>query len=91
MSPLLLLVVVVGIIVVTQLLKSIEFIKEAVWYIPTACIVGFVGLMAYEVLANSPLTVVATLNAALLALILGSGAAGLYSLFQRVSAAIKGK
>lgn len=90
MSPLLLLIIVIGIIVVTQLLKSIGFVEESIWYIPTACIIGFVGFIAYEVLANSPITIVATLNAVILALVLGTSAAGLYSLSQRVIAAIKG-
>ena len=84
MSPLLLLVVAAAIIFATELLKSWGVVEDSVWYIPTACIVGTAGLIGYEILANSPLTILATLNSAILGIVLGSAGGGLYALVQKI-------
>ena len=73
---------IVGVIVLTEILKKQDLWSDCLWNIPAACLIAAATLLVYELIADPPFTVADGAKIIIAGLIIGNASGGLYRMFQ---------
>ena len=84
LHPFWLAALVVAIIVIVQLLKQFELVKEKVWLVPTSAVVGVVLILLIFFIARQELTIDVIVNGLITGVILGFASSGVYDLVTQI-------